>query len=166
LPVNFSEPSSRWRSRQRWKPSGGIWNTKPSDSGWRSWTCGRRATSGASACRGLRGAAVSAPVPVNAVPDFAGLADDLQAAWNAPAVTTRARQRLLRVLIVNIIADVDEAAHEVKAAHRPRLRHPPYTTAPRRPGSGSRAVAWDAQVDSAGTRLPGGILHLLDTGSA
>ena len=40
-------------------------------------------------------------------------ADDLQAAWNAPAVTTRARQRLLRTLIVNIIADVDEAAREV-----------------------------------------------------
>lgn len=60
-----------------------------------------------------RVASVSAPVPVADVPDFAGLADDLQAAWNAPAVTTRARQRLLRALIVNIIADVDEAAREV-----------------------------------------------------
>ncbi|MHA7065953.1 hypothetical protein [Azospirillum argentinense] len=43
-----------------------------------------------------RVASVSAPVPVADVPDFAGLADDLQAAWNAPTVTTRARQRLLR----------------------------------------------------------------------
>ena len=31
-----------------------------------------------------------------ASPDFAGLADDLNTAWNAPGVTMRARQRLLR----------------------------------------------------------------------
>jgi hypothetical protein len=30
------------------------------------------------------------------VPDFAGLAHDLEAAWNAPGVTMRTRQRLLR----------------------------------------------------------------------
>jgi len=47
------------------------------------------------------------------LPDFAGLADDLEAAWNAPGVTMRARQRLLRTLITDIIADVDEAAREV-----------------------------------------------------
>ena len=46
-------------------------------------------------------------------PDFAGLADDLSAAWNAPGVTMRARQRLLRTLVTDIIADVDEAAREV-----------------------------------------------------
>jgi len=43
----------------------------------------------------------------------AGLADDLDAAWNAPGVTMRARQRLLRALVTDIIADVDEAAREV-----------------------------------------------------
>lgn len=48
-----------------------------------------------------------------APPDFAGLADDLEAAWNAPGVTMRARQRLLRSLVTDIIADVDEAAREV-----------------------------------------------------
>jgi len=42
--------------------------------------------------------------------DFTGLADDLEAAWNAPSVTTRTCQRLLRTLVVDIVADVDEAA--------------------------------------------------------
>lgn len=46
-------------------------------------------------------------------PDFAGLAEDLHAAWNAPGVTMRTRQQLVRALIVDIVADVDEAAREV-----------------------------------------------------
>ncbi|MCK0508604.1 recombinase family protein [Aromatoleum anaerobium] len=46
-------------------------------------------------------------------PDFAGLAEDLHAAWNAPGVTTRTRQQLVRALIVDIVADVDETAREV-----------------------------------------------------
>jgi hypothetical protein len=57
--------------------------------------------------------AVQTPDPAAASPDFAGLADDLNAAWNAPGVTMRARQRLLRALVTDIIADVDEAAREV-----------------------------------------------------
>jgi excisionase family DNA binding protein len=46
-------------------------------------------------------------------PDFVGLAEDLNAAWNAPGVTTRARQQLLRALVTDIIADVDDATREV-----------------------------------------------------
>lgn len=46
-------------------------------------------------------------------PDFMGLAEDLEAAWNAPGVTMRARQQLVRALITDIIADVDEKAREV-----------------------------------------------------
>lgn len=46
-------------------------------------------------------------------PDFAGLAEDLHAAWNAPGVTMRTRQQLVRALIVDIVADVDETAREV-----------------------------------------------------
>jgi hypothetical protein len=42
-----------------------------------------------------------------------GLAADLEAAWNAPGLTMPRRQRLLRALVTDIIADVDEAAHEV-----------------------------------------------------
>jgi len=57
--------------------------------------------------------AVRTPDSAAAPPDFAGLADDLDAAWNAPGVTMRARQRLLRALVTDIIADVDESAREV-----------------------------------------------------
>jgi excisionase family DNA binding protein len=57
--------------------------------------------------------AVQKPDPAAALPDFAGLADDLGAAWNAPGVTMRTRQRLLRALVTDIIADVDETAREV-----------------------------------------------------
>lgn len=58
-------------------------------------------------------AAMQTPDPAAAPPNFAGLAGDLEAAWNAPGVTMRARQRLLRALVTDIIADVDEAAREV-----------------------------------------------------
>lgn len=46
-------------------------------------------------------------------PDFTGLADDLSAAWKAPRTTMRTRQRLVRALITEIVADVDEAAGEI-----------------------------------------------------
>ena len=57
--------------------------------------------------------AAKAPDPTTAAPDFEALADDLNSAWNAPSVTMRARQQLLRALVVDIIADIDEAAGEV-----------------------------------------------------
>jgi hypothetical protein len=47
------------------------------------------------------------------MPDFDGLAADLAAAWSAPGVTTRTRQQLIRALVTDIIADVDEATREV-----------------------------------------------------
>src|SRR5258705_7556851 len=50
--------------------------------------------------------------PIADTPDFAGLADDLNAAWNSPNVTMRARQQLLRALVADIIADVVEAVRE------------------------------------------------------
>src|SRR5262245_38667426 len=57
--------------------------------------------------------AARSPDPPVVPPDFTGLADDLNAAWNAPGVTMRARQRLLRALVIDIIADVDDATREV-----------------------------------------------------
>jgi excisionase family DNA binding protein len=57
--------------------------------------------------------AAQTPDPATPAPDLAGLAGDLEAAWHAPGVTMRARQRLLRALVADIIADVDEAAREV-----------------------------------------------------
>lgn len=47
------------------------------------------------------------------VPDFAGIATDLEAAWRAPNVDMRCRQQLLRTLVSDIIADVDEEQREV-----------------------------------------------------
>ena len=46
-------------------------------------------------------------------PDLAGLAEDLAAAWDAPGVTMRARQQLLRTLVKDIVADVDDATRQV-----------------------------------------------------
>jgi len=42
-----------------------------------------------------------------------GLAKDLQAAWEAPGTSMRNRQRLVRTLIEDIIADIDEATGEI-----------------------------------------------------
>ena len=53
------------------------------------------------------------PDPTTEAPDFTDLAADLSAAWTAPTTTMRARQRLVRALIKDIIADVDEATREV-----------------------------------------------------
>lgn len=58
--------------------------------------------------------AVRAPDPQTVVPDLTGLAEDLAAAWNAPGVTMRARQRLVRALIADIIVDVDDEAREIE----------------------------------------------------
>lgn len=60
----------------------------------------------------LNDASAASSTPVDS-PDFTRLAEDLDAAWNAPGVTMRSRQQLLRTLITDIIADVDEAAREV-----------------------------------------------------
>jgi excisionase family DNA binding protein len=57
--------------------------------------------------------ALAAPDPTAPLPDFTGLADDLATAWTAPGVTTRTRQQLLRALVTDIIADVDDEAREV-----------------------------------------------------
>jgi Recombinase len=51
--------------------------------------------------------------PILQAADLAALASDLNAAWNAPGVATRTRQRLVRSLITDIVADVDEATREV-----------------------------------------------------
>jgi DNA invertase Pin-like site-specific DNA recombinase len=53
------------------------------------------------------------PEPDGTHPDFTGLGNDLTAAWNAPQTTMRTRQRLVRALITEIVADVDEAAGEI-----------------------------------------------------
>lgn len=44
---------------------------------------------------------------------FGDLATNLLAAWSAPDVTMRARQQMLRALVVDILADVDDAVRDV-----------------------------------------------------
>jgi len=54
------------------------------------------------------------PCDINVSPDaFSDLANNLSAAWDAPGVTMRARQQLVRTLITEIIVDVDDEAREV-----------------------------------------------------
>jgi len=65
------------------------------------------------ACQSRLDAMCASAEESTAAPDFTGLADDLEAAWNAPGVTMRARQQLVRALITDIIADVDEKAREI-----------------------------------------------------
>ena len=54
------------------------------------------------------------PQAIEVAPDaFANLAGELSAAWNAPKVGMRARQQLLRTLINDIVANVDDETREV-----------------------------------------------------
>src|SRR5690606_32017268 len=61
----------------------------------------------------IRLKAVDTPAADFSTPDFSTLSSDLSAAWNAPGVSMRVRQQLVRALIVDIVADVDESAREV-----------------------------------------------------
>jgi hypothetical protein len=54
---------------------------------------------------------MSAPTP--AMPDLAGIAEDLEAAWKNTNVTMRSRQQLVRALVNEIIVDIDEPAREI-----------------------------------------------------
>ena len=57
---------------------------------------------------------VESPSTIEVDPrSFANLADNLSAAWDAPNVTMRARQQMLRTLIADIIVDVDDAVRDV-----------------------------------------------------
>jgi hypothetical protein len=54
------------------------------------------------------------PCAIAVAPDaFADLVGNLSGAWNAPGVTMRARQQLLRTLITDIVVDVDDEARDV-----------------------------------------------------
>ncbi len=61
----------------------------------------------------VRLAAIETPRSTAPIPDFVGLAEILDAAWNAPGVTMRSRQQLLRALIAEIIADYDDSLREI-----------------------------------------------------
>jgi hypothetical protein len=48
-----------------------------------------------------------------AKPNFVDIAEDLEAAWKTSSVTMRTRQQLLRTLVNEITADIDEGAREI-----------------------------------------------------
>ena len=52
-------------------------------------------------------------VPDVDVSQLEGLADDLRVAWEAPTTTMRDKQRLIRTLIEDIIADFDDSTGEI-----------------------------------------------------
>ena len=58
-------------------------------------------------------AATAEAITATPTPDFAGLAEDLDAAWKAPGVTMRARQQQLRTPVNEITADIDDEAREI-----------------------------------------------------
>ncbi len=57
--------------------------------------------------------ALQKPIPAVPIPDFTGLAGDLKSAWDAPGVTMRSRQQLVRTLISDIIVDCDANSGEI-----------------------------------------------------
>jgi DNA invertase Pin-like site-specific DNA recombinase len=61
----------------------------------------------------VRLAALERPNPAPPTPDFTGLAEDLEGAWNASGVTMRSRQQLVRTLIADIIAHYHADTHEI-----------------------------------------------------
>src|SRR5690348_5424567 len=63
-------------------------------------------------------AAIETPSATTPIPNFAGLAEDLETAWNALGVTMRSRQQLLRAIIVEIIADYDQIRVRVRLSSR------------------------------------------------
>ena len=60
-----------------------------------------------------RVAALEKPNAAPPAPDFTAIAEDLEAAWNAPGVTMRSRQQLVRTLIAEIIVNYDASAREI-----------------------------------------------------
>lgn len=63
------------------------------------------------------------------------LAHDLPAAWNAPTTNARTRQRLTRILVQEVVIDLDQASHEaVVTIHWSGGRHTEVRVARRREG--------------------------------
>ena len=96
------------------------------------------------ACEARLDAMRSAEPPTD-VPDLAGLAGDLRAAWNAPGVSMRTRQRLVRALIADIIVDVDDEAREIELTiHWRGGQHSRLRVRKRESGQNTRATTEEA----------------------
>src|SRR6266851_4765641 len=131
----------QWRSKPRSRRSGCTGNNrKTSNASW-TWKCSRPAMRQAwpsvatppailtivslprswrrtgrprSGVSGIWRQPAERPSDVKVDPSaFTNLADNLSAAWNAPGVTMRARQQLLRTLITEIVVDVKRVVEVV-----------------------------------------------------
>jgi DNA invertase Pin-like site-specific DNA recombinase len=65
------------------------------------------------ACEARLAALQKPEKPRAAMPDLVGLAEDLQATWDAPGVTMRVRQQLLRALISEVVVNYNENSREI-----------------------------------------------------
>lgn len=75
------------------------------------------------------------------------LADDLQSAWDAPTTSMRTRQRLVRALIEEIIADLDEESGEiVLTVHWKGGQHSELRTSKPRTGEHRRRTSHEAEA--------------------
>ena len=87
---------------------------------------------------------VSTPSAVEP-PDLESLAEDMAAAWHAPGVSARSRQRLVRTLIKDIVADVDEQRREViLTIHWQGGQHSQLRIKKPKPGQNGRETSEDA----------------------
>jgi DNA invertase Pin-like site-specific DNA recombinase len=84
-----------------------------------------------------------APIPDKAV--LLSLAQDLPAVWNAPASDMRVKQRIVRILVHEIVADVDESNHEVVLLiHWAGGRHSELRVKKNRTGQHSHSTSMEA----------------------
>ena len=77
--------------------------------------------------------------------DLTGLAQDLQAAWEAPQTSMRIRQQLIRTLIEDLVADIDEVTGEiVLVVHWKGGRHTELRVMKPKPGEHGARTSEDA----------------------
>ena len=87
---------------------------------------------------------------VNAVADvdvtrLDGLAQDLRAAWTSPSTTMRDKQRLIRTLIEDIVADIDDSTGEiVLVVHWKGGRHTQLRVMKPKPGENNSRTSEEA----------------------
>jgi len=75
-------------------------------------------------------------------PCFAPLASDLRMAWSAPTADARLKKRIVRIVIQEVIADIDDAAGEViLLIHWMGGVHTELRVKRRRPGQSTRTAA-------------------------
>nr|WP_240722883.1 recombinase family protein [Poseidonocella sp. HB161398] len=87
----------------------------------------------------------SAAPPEPDISRLDGLARDLEAAWSAPAATMRDKQRLIRTLIEDIVADIDDSSGEiVLVVHWKGGRHSELRVRKPRPGEHNSRTSGEA----------------------